>query len=202
MNKLQHPRVTMAMYDELRDHDEQVRRTHERRHERKLDELRQTMEQLKNDIKFRNKKDRRKPDLETEVYEDFRSELRNVKDKLDELTALRSTSVRSMEPQNTHVSSSESLHSHHSAHDDDMAKRFSNLVRKVDDLRLRVENTRDNSDAPRETSRHFCRICHEADIHYHSHRTVNAADHLPRTSTPFVRDVHQGRDPTTEEVHR
>ena len=160
------------------------------------------MEQLKNDIKFRNKKDRRKHDLETEVYEDFRSELRKVKEKLDEMTELRDVPVRSIGIQNTHESSSESLNSHYSRYDDEIAKRFSNLVRKVDDLRLRVENTRDTSNTLRETPRHFCRICQEADIHYHCHRTVSTADHLPRTSTPFVSDAHQGRDLTAKDVHR
>ena len=194
VNKLQHPRVTMDMYDELRDHNEQLRGAHERKHERKLDELRQTIEQLKNDVKSRNKKDRRKPDLDTEFYEDFRIELRKVTDKLDELTALRNASEGSLELPTTHVAPPEPLSTHHFPHDEDMAKRFSNLVRKVDELRLRIENRRDNSDAHREPSRYFCRLCDEADVHYHHNRTVNAAEHQPRTSTPFVYDVHPERE--------
>jgi hypothetical protein len=83
-----------------------------------------------------------------------------------------------------------------------MAKRFSNLVQKVDELRLRIENPRDNFDAPRETSRHFCRLCYEADVHHRGNGTENAADHQPRASTPFVSDVHHGRESTAKVEHR
>jgi chromosome segregation ATPase len=202
VNKLQHPRVTMDMYGELRDHDEQLRRAHERRHERKLDELRQNIEQLKKDIKSKNRQDRRKPDWDTEFYDDFRSELRKVTDKLDELTALRNTSQRPLESSTAHAAPSETYSAYHPSQEEQMAERFGNLVRKVDELRLSVENRRDNFNPRRETSRYFCPLCHEAEIHHHGNRTVNTTHHQPQTSTPFAPDVHQQRKQTANLDHR
>ena len=197
MNKLQHPRVTMDMYDELRDYNDQLRRTHERRHERKLDELRRTIEQLKKDVKSR--KDQRKPERDTEFYEDFRTELRKVTEKLDELSALRNIPENPPESSTTYVVPSETYSTYH---DEEMAKRFSNLVRKVDELRLSVENRRDHFAYHPAPSRHFCQLCYEADVHHHGKETVNATDHQPQTSTPFVSDVYRKRKETAKSDHR
>ena len=197
VNKLQNPRVTMEMYDELRDYNDQLRRTYERRHERKLNELRQIIEQLKKDVKSR--KDQRKPERDSEFYDDFRTELRKVTDKLDELSALRNTPERPPESTTTYVVPSKTYGTYH---DEEMAKRFSNLVRKVDELRHSVENRRDNFDYHPATSRHFCRLCYEADVHHHGNGTVNTTDHQPHTSTPFVSDVYRQRKETAKSDHR
>lgn len=190
VNKLDDPRDIIEMFNELRHHDQQLRRVQARRHERNLVELRQTIEQLNRGIKSRSEKHRRKPDRDPKFYDNFRSDLQKVTDKLDELTTLRNTSDETSESRYTRVS----------PHDyDDIDKRFSNLVRKVDELRHRIEN-----DAPRENSGHFCHHCNEVGGPHHGHRTVVTADHQPRTSTPFVSDVQptSGEATTAKLDHR
>ncbi|XP_028408353.1 uncharacterized protein LOC114530931 [Dendronephthya gigantea] len=184
VSKLQHPRVTMDTYDELRDHDEQLRRAYERRHDRKLDALRHEIEQLKNNINRSRQPsvNRRLPDQDSEFYDDFRNELRKITEKLNELTVIQGSEAEQLE----------SRSDRDSPHDEAMAKRFSNLVRKVDELRRRIENdARDNSEASHKNSRHFCHLCDDADEHRHRHRTVSTSYHQPRTSTPFVSDLHR-----------
>ena len=195
VKKMQNPRVAMDMYDELRDQDEQLRRAHERRHERKLDELRQNVEQLKFDVKHRDNSEehRRVPERDTEFYEEFRSELQKVREKLDELSVHQDTSRVHREILTAHMSSLKSPSTHPSPYHDDMTRRFSNLVRKVDELRLRIEN---RFDAPQEIPQNYCRLCDEVD--HHGYETVETAGkYVPRTSTPFVSNhYHTGKQPS------
>lgn len=173
----------MDTYDELRGHDEQLRRAYERRYDRKLDTLRQEIEQLKNDMRSRHpSEDRRIPDQDLEFYDDFRHEIRKITERLSELTTIHGSKGEPLE----------SRSDHDLPRDETMAKRFSNLVQKVDELCHRIENdSRDNSEASRKNSRHFCHLCDNVDVYHHGHRTVSTSYQQPRTSTPFVSDVHR-----------
>lgn len=183
VNRLQQPH---DMYDEFREHNEQLQRAHERRYEKKLDEVRRAIAQLKMDQTSRIKNVPTRTDLK--FFEDFRSQLRALKDQLDELTSQSYTSERPVESPTIYVSPSESFNV--STQDEDMARRFSNLVRKVDELRLKIENRNNKFDPPRVPYRHFCRLCDEIGLHQDTSVTT---DHHPLTSTPFVSHLHPER---------
>lgn len=183
-NLLDEPRVTLDMYDDHRRQDGQFRETLERRNEQKLDELRESVDRLANDFRFRATSDERtrpRATRERNSHDDLRSQVKNLSEKFDELSELRRSTRRVSE-------------SPPASDEDDIRERVHSLAHKLDGLRLRVES--DVKQDSRRPNRYFCRLCHEG---YHGYNAVLTA-RKPQTSTPLLSGIYETsrRQPTTE----
>ena len=192
-NKLEQPQVTLRMFNDIRREDEESRKALERKNDRKLDELRRSIERLARDFHSRafSEMNRQQETEDSNSFDSLRSRVKDLTEKLDELSEL----------QKFHQSPPVSPKSPSASFEDDVRDRLSDLMGEVDKLRLRVDN-----DVTRNVERppHYsCHLCEEADFQHHGYHPV-ISERKARTSTPLVTEIYQTsqRQPTLKTENR